>query len=164
MTVVGQHFRPEFINRIDEAVVFSPLGSAQIRSIARVQSDRVVKRLADRGISLVFTDSALDLLAQAGYDPVYGARPLKRAIQGLVENPLARAVLDGSFASGDTVNVVNKDGALDVERAGGLVVGPICRPQSLRTHDGRSGHPPRARRRCRRSTTRRPSGTPRARR
>ncbi|MCC2658652.1 MAG: clpB [Panacagrimonas sp.] len=117
MTVVGQHFRPEFINRIDEAVVFSPLGSAQIRSIARVQSDRVVKRLADRGISLVFTDSALDLLAQAGYDPVYGARPLKRAIQGLVENPLARAVLDGSFASGDTVNVVNKDGALDFERA-----------------------------------------------
>jgi ATP-dependent Clp protease ATP-binding subunit ClpB len=98
-------------------VVFSPLGSSQIRSIARVQSERVVKRLADRSIALVFSDGALDLLAQAGYDPVYGARPLKRAIQALVENPLARAVLDGRFASGDTVNVVNKDGALEFERA-----------------------------------------------
>ena len=117
MTVVGTHFRPEFINRIDEAVVFSPLGSTQIRSIARVQAERVVRRLAERSIGLEFSDEALDLLAQAGYDPVYGARPLKRAIQSLVENPLARAVLDGRFAAGDRVKVTQKDGALDFERA-----------------------------------------------
>ncbi|TDU32301.1 ATP-dependent Clp protease ATP-binding subunit ClpB [Panacagrimonas perspica] len=117
MAVVGTHFRPEFINRIDEAVVFSPLGSTQIRSIARVQADRVVRRLADRNITLSFSDGALDLLAQAGYDPVYGARPLKRAIQSLVENPLARSVLDGRFAGGDRVDVQEKNGALTFERA-----------------------------------------------
>ena len=116
MTVVGTHFRPEFINRIDEAVVFSPLGSAQIRSIARVQSERVVQRLKERSIELRFSDAALDLLAQAGYDPVFGARPLKRAIQSLVENPLARSILDGHFAAGDTVSVEARDGVLAFER------------------------------------------------
>ncbi|MGH8541728.1 MAG: ATP-dependent chaperone ClpB [Stenotrophobium sp.] len=116
MTVVGQHFRPEFINRIDEAVVFHPLGSAQIRSIAAVQTQRVIKRLTERGITLTFTDAALDHLAQAGFDPVYGARPLKRAIQTLVENPLARSILDGHFAQGDTVKATLKKGALDFER------------------------------------------------
>jgi ATP-dependent Clp protease ATP-binding subunit ClpB len=116
MTVVGTHFRPEFINRIDEAVVFSPLGSAQIRSIARVQSERVVQRLKERSIALEFTDAALDLLAQAGYDPIFGARPLKRAIQALVENPLARQILDGQFAAGDHVQVRAQDGVLSFER------------------------------------------------
>ncbi|MGQ0501842.1 MAG: ATP-dependent chaperone ClpB [Panacagrimonas sp.] len=116
MTVVGTHFRPEFINRIDEAVVFSPLGSAQIRSIARVQSERVVRRLKERGIDLVFGETALDLLAQAGYDPIFGARPLKRAIQSLVENPLARSVLDGQFAAGDAITVTAKDGRLEFGR------------------------------------------------
>ncbi|MGQ0528765.1 MAG: ATP-dependent chaperone ClpB [Panacagrimonas sp.] len=116
MTVVGAHFRPEFINRIDEAVVFSPLGSSQIRSIARVQSERVVQRLKERGIELRFQDAALDLLAQAGYDPIYGARPLKRAIQSLVENPLARSILDGQFAASDVVTVEARDGALSFER------------------------------------------------
>ncbi|HVT37206.1 MAG TPA: ATP-dependent chaperone ClpB [Nevskiaceae bacterium] len=105
MTVVGTHFRPEFINRIDEAVVFHPLGSAQIRAIAKVQGQRVIKRLAERNIGLEFSDAALDKLAEAGYDPVYGARPLKRAIQTLVENPLARKVLDGEFAQGDRVRI-----------------------------------------------------------
>ncbi|MGQ0620231.1 MAG: ATP-dependent chaperone ClpB [Panacagrimonas sp.] len=117
MAVVGTHFRPEFINRIDEAVVFSPLGSAQIRSIARVQSERVVQRLKERSIALVFEDGALDLLAQAGYDPIFGARPLKRAIQSLVENPLARAILDGRFAAGDQVKVVAKEAALEFQRS-----------------------------------------------
>ena len=116
MTVVGQHFRPEFINRIDEAVVFHPLGSQQIASIARIQVERVVKRLAERNISLSFGEDALTQLAQAGYDPVYGARPLKRAIQNLVENPLARAVLDGRFAQGDRVKAQVKDGQLAFER------------------------------------------------
>jgi ATP-dependent Clp protease ATP-binding subunit ClpB len=117
MTVVGQHFRPEFINRIDEAVVFHPLGSAQIRSIARIQMQSVVKRLSERGIALEVSDAALDKLAETGFDPVYGARPLKRAIQALVENPLARLILDGQFGSGDRVLVELKDGELRFVRA-----------------------------------------------
>ncbi|HZP12919.1 MAG TPA: AAA family ATPase, partial [Nevskiaceae bacterium] len=112
MGVVASHFRPEFINRIDEAVVFHPLGSQQIRAIARIQSARVVNRLAERSIKIEFTDAALDQLAQAGYDPVYGARPLKRAIQSLIENPLARDILDGKFAAGDTVKVDAEDGVI----------------------------------------------------
>jgi len=119
MGVVGSHFRPEFINRIDEAVVFHPLGSAQIRSIAKFQTARVAQRLAERGIRIEFTDAALDQLAQAGYDPVYGARPLKRAIQSLVENPLAREILDGRFATGDGVQVDVRDGRLSFERSPG---------------------------------------------
>ena len=117
MAVVGQHFRPEFINRIDEAVVFHPLGSAQIRSIAAIQTQRLVARLAERSIGITFSEAALDHLARAGYDPIYGARPLKRAIQAEVENPLAREILDGKFAAGDTVQVVEKDGALAFARA-----------------------------------------------
>ena len=117
MTVVGQHFRPEFINRIDESVVFHPLGSRQIRAIAKVQSQHVVKRLAERGIGIDFSDAALDRIAEAGYDPVYGARPLKRAIQTLVENPLARQILDGRFASGDRVSVVTADNGLAFDKA-----------------------------------------------
>jgi ATP-dependent Clp protease ATP-binding subunit ClpB len=117
MTVVGTHFRPEFINRIDEAVVFSPLGSTQIRSIARVQSQRVVQRLKERNIALEFSDAALDLLAHSGYDPIFGARPLKRAIQAHVENPLARMILDGQFAAGDRVQVEANEGALSFTRA-----------------------------------------------
>ncbi|MDO9451391.1 MAG: AAA family ATPase, partial [Stagnimonas sp.] len=117
MAVVGQHFRPEFINRIDEAVVFHPLGAAQIRSIAAIQTHRLVARLAERSIGITFTDAALDHLARAGYDPIYGARPLKRAIQSEVENPLAREILDGKFAAGDTVQVVEKDGAIAFDRA-----------------------------------------------
>ena len=117
MAVVGQHFRPEFINRIDEAVVFHPLGAAQIRSIAAIQTHRLVARLAERGIGIHFSEAALDHLARAGYDPIYGARPLKRAIQAEIENPLAREILDGHFTAGDTVQVVEKDGALAFERA-----------------------------------------------
>jgi ATP-dependent Clp protease ATP-binding subunit ClpB len=112
MAVVGQHFRPEFINRIDESVVFHPLGSQQIRSIAKVQSQNVVKRLAERNIAIEFSDAALDKIAEAGYDPVYGARPLKRAIQTLIENPLALQILDGRFAAGDKVTVDVSDGNL----------------------------------------------------
>ncbi|MES0874422.1 ATP-dependent chaperone ClpB [Sinimarinibacterium thermocellulolyticum] len=117
MGVVAQHFRPEFINRIDEAVVFHPLGSAQIREIARIQTQGLVKRLAERGITLSFTDAALARIAEVGFDPVYGARPLKRAIQAQVENPLARMILDGQFAAGDTVEVDARQGALSFQRA-----------------------------------------------
>ena len=112
MTVVGQHFRPEFINRIDEAVVFKPLAAAQIRAIAGIQTAYLHKRLAERSIGIRFSDAALSKLAEAGYDPVYGARPLKRAIQTLIENPLASLILNGKFAAGDTVQVEAGDGGL----------------------------------------------------
>ncbi|MDE2149803.1 MAG: ATP-dependent chaperone ClpB [Gammaproteobacteria bacterium] len=118
MEVVRQHFRPEFINRIDEAVVFHPLGSAQIRRIAEIQTRGLVARLAERGITLRFTQPALAKIAEAGFDPVYGARPLKRAVQSLVENPLARAVLDGEFAVGDSVEVAVDGEAVVFRRSG----------------------------------------------
>jgi ATP-dependent Clp protease ATP-binding subunit ClpB len=105
MEVVGQYFRPEFINRLDETVVFHPLGQAQIRNIARIQSEYLRRRLRERDMVIVLTDAALDRLAEAGYDPVYGARPLKRAIQQQVENPLAQAILSGRFGPGDTIEV-----------------------------------------------------------
>ena len=105
MEVVSGHFRPEFINRVDEVVVFHPLAEEQIRSIATLQIDILRKRLAEQEISLQISEPALDLLAAAGYDPVYGARPLKRTLQQLLENPLAMAVLEGRFGPGDSVNV-----------------------------------------------------------
>jgi len=113
MEVVGQHFRPEFINRVDDVVVFHPLGREQIRAITDIQLGLLRKRLTERDIGLEVSAAALDRLGEAGFDPVYGARPLKRAIQTQVENPLAQALLSGQFAAGDTVRV-------DIE-AGGLV-------------------------------------------
>ena len=105
MTQVADHFRPEFINRIDEVVVFHPLGREQIRSIADIQISYLRKRLAERQIGLDVTTAALDKLGEAGFDPVYGARPLKRAIQQELENPLARRILAGEFGPGDVVKV-----------------------------------------------------------
>lgn len=103
MEVVTGHFRPEFINRVDEVVVFHPLAQEQIRGIADIQLTQVRKRLAERELDLDLGGDVLDRLAQVGFDPVYGARPLKRAIQQFVENPLAQDVLAGKFAPGDTV-------------------------------------------------------------
>ncbi|MAT50034.1 MAG: ATP-dependent chaperone ClpB [Porticoccaceae bacterium] len=103
MEVVGNHFRPEFINRIDEVVVFHPLGKEQIRGIAGMQIDLLRRRLGDRDLDLNLSDGVMDKICEAGYDPVYGARPLKRAIQHLLENPLAQEVLAGTFAPGDTI-------------------------------------------------------------
>jgi ATP-dependent Clp protease ATP-binding subunit ClpB len=103
MEVVQQNFRPEFINRIDDICVFHPLGSAQIRAIVDIQLAQLKKRLLDRNLELVLDDTALNKLGEAGYDPVYGARPLKRAIQQQVENPLAQAILSGRFAPGDRI-------------------------------------------------------------
>jgi ATP-dependent Clp protease ATP-binding subunit ClpB len=105
MEVVGSHFRPEFINRVDEVVVFHPLGREQIRAITGIQLDDLRRRMADRDLKLEVSDAALDRLGEAGFDPVYGARPLKRAIQHQVENPLAQAILSGRFVPGDTVRV-----------------------------------------------------------
>ena len=105
MEIVGGHFRPEFINRIDEVVVFHPLGREQIREITRIQLEYLRRRLADRDMGFEVSDSALDRLGEAGFDPVYGARPLKRAIQQDVENPLAQAILGGEFMPGDVIRV-----------------------------------------------------------
>jgi len=117
MEVVGDHFRPEFINRVDDLVVFHPLDRAQIRSIVDIQLAGLRKRLTDRDIDLEVASEAMDLLADAGFDPVYGARPLKRAIQQRLENPLAEAILRGDFASGDTIAVAVTDGELGFVKA-----------------------------------------------
>jgi ATP-dependent Clp protease ATP-binding subunit ClpB len=113
MTVVSGHFRPEFINRIDDVVVFHPLGREQIRSIASLQIDILRRRLQEREIGLVLTEAALDLIGEAGFDPVYGARPLKRAIQSQLENPLAQEILAGRFGAGDRIEVGVRDEQLD---------------------------------------------------
>jgi ATP-dependent Clp protease ATP-binding subunit ClpB len=112
MEIVGLHFRPEFINRIDEAVVFHPLGRSQIRAISAIQIEYLRKRLQEREIGFEITDEALDVLGEAGFDPVYGARPMKRAIQHQLENPLAQEILAGNFAPGDTVKVNVENGVL----------------------------------------------------
>jgi ATP-dependent Clp protease ATP-binding subunit ClpB len=112
MEVVGSHFRPEFINRIDDVVVFHPLGREQIRAIAGLQVRILQRRLQERDITLQLTDAALDLLGESGFDPVYGARPLKRAIQTQLENPLAQEILAGRFGPGDVVEVDVQDGKL----------------------------------------------------
>lgn len=105
MEAVSEHFRPEFINRIDELVVFHALGQAQIRGIADIQLDRLRSRLKEREIGLVLDDRAFEQLVAVGYDPVFGARPLKRAIQTEIENPLAQRLLAGEFVAGDLISV-----------------------------------------------------------
>ncbi|MGH8074961.1 MAG: ATP-dependent chaperone ClpB [Lysobacter sp.] len=117
MGVVQGHFRPEFINRLDDIVVFHPLDKAQIREIAKIQMSGLERRLAERGLKLELSDAALGLLADVGFDPVYGARPLKRAIQQQLENPLAQKILAGEFSSGDVIRVAAEGGALVFQTA-----------------------------------------------
>ena len=105
MEIVGSHFRPEFINRVDEIVVFHPLGREQIRAITEIQIGYLRERLAEREIGLELTTAALDRLGEGGFDPVYGARPLKRAIRQQLENPLAQEILAGRFAPGEVIRV-----------------------------------------------------------
>lgn len=109
MEVVGSHFRPEFINRVDEVVVFHPLAENQIQGIARIQVDALGKRLQDQEMALKLDEKVMELLAEVGYDPVYGARPLKRAIQRMIENPLAQRLLKGDFVPGDTIHATVVD-------------------------------------------------------
>ncbi len=118
MEIVGQHFRPEFINRVDESVVFHPLGKDQIHAIASIQIGYLQKRLQDRDMDIKLTKAALDQLSEVGYDPVYGARPLKRAIQHSLENPLAQKILSGAFAPGDVIEVDVLDGQFDFHKEG----------------------------------------------
>src|SRR5437870_1012681 len=112
MEIVQQSFRPEFINRIDDIVVFHPLGTQQIRAIVDIQLLYLRKRLVERNMDLALDDAARDRLGEAGFDPVYGARPLKRAIQQQIENPLASKILQGEFAPGDRIRVGVRDGEL----------------------------------------------------
>jgi ATP-dependent Clp protease ATP-binding subunit ClpB len=112
------HFRPEFLNRIDEIVVFEPLTREQLGEIVELQLTRLHARLAERGLRLELTEAAKEVVTEAGWDPTYGARPLKRALQRLVENPLALRLLQGDFGEGDTVRVEEKDGELLFEKAG----------------------------------------------
>jgi ATP-dependent Clp protease ATP-binding subunit ClpB len=115
---LSEHFRPEFLNRIDEIVEFEPLSREQLGEIVELQLGRLRGRLAERGLRLELTDAAKEVVAEAGWDPTYGARPLKRALQRLVENPLALRLLEGEFGEGDTVRVDAKDGELVFEKAG----------------------------------------------
>jgi len=109
MHLVAQHFKPEFLNRVDESVVFHPLSKTHIRSITIIQVERLRERLRDKNLHLELSDAALDHLGEAGYDPVYGARPLKRAIQSGIENQLAQKLLSGDYSAGDTIiiDIVN---------------------------------------------------------
>jgi ATP-dependent Clp protease ATP-binding subunit ClpB len=117
MDAVSTHFRPEFINRIDEVVIFEPLARDQIAGIAKIQLGRLRQRLAERELSLELTDEALDKQIAVGYDPVYGARPLKRAIQSELENPLAKEILSGRFGPKDTIRVDSQNGQFSFEKA-----------------------------------------------
>ncbi|HCU52811.1 MAG TPA: type VI secretion system ATPase TssH, partial [Gammaproteobacteria bacterium] len=112
MEIVGQHFRPEFVNRIDDIVVFHPLGREQLHRITEIQIRYLRDRLAARDLGLSLTPAALDQLAEAGFDPVYGARPLKRSIQQQIENPLAQEILGGKFNPGETIQVDVENGAI----------------------------------------------------
>jgi ATP-dependent Clp protease ATP-binding subunit ClpB len=117
MEIVSQQFRPEFINRVDDVVVFHPLGREHIRAIVDIQLGYLHERLAGRDMKIVLSDEARDRLAEAGFDPVYGARPLKRAIQQQVENPLAQEILHGRFQPGDTIEVGVTENQLEFQNA-----------------------------------------------
>ncbi len=112
MEVVTQHFRPEFLNRVDETVVFHPLGSSHIKSIASIQLNRLSQRMLEQGYELQVSEAALSLIAEVGFDPVYGARPLKRAVQQSVENPLAKSILAGKLLPGTPVKLDALDGEI----------------------------------------------------
>ena len=103
MQALRQHFKPEFLNRVDDIIIFHPLGIEQIESIVELQLKRLRKLLAERKLTLEVTDEAKQMLAEEGYDPAFGARPLKRAIQRVIQNPLALAVLEGKFNDGDKI-------------------------------------------------------------
>lgn len=117
MESVRAHFRPEFINRVDDIVVFHSLDQAHVRAISTIQVDILRSRLAQQNVKLDISDAALDLVGQAGFDPVYGARPLKRSIQTLIENPLAQRLLAGDFGPGDVVHIGVKDDELVFQKA-----------------------------------------------
>jgi ATP-dependent Clp protease ATP-binding subunit ClpB len=115
LAVLRQHFRPEFLNRVDDIIVFSRLDRDQLRRIVEIQLQNLRARLAGRSITLEVDEAALDLLAEEGYDPTYGARPLKRVIQRRLQDPLAMAILEGNLRDGDTARVEVRDGELVIK-------------------------------------------------
>jgi ATP-dependent Clp protease ATP-binding subunit ClpB len=117
MDAVRAHFRPEFLNRVDEIIIFKPLTREQIKSIVDIQLERLRKRLAERRITLSMTPAAMELIAREGYDPTYGARPLKRVIQRRLQDPLALQILEGKFRDGDALEVDVENGELTVKKA-----------------------------------------------
>jgi ATP-dependent Clp protease ATP-binding subunit ClpB len=117
MEIVAQQFRPEFINRVDDVVVFHPLSQKHIRAIVDIQLGYLHERLAERDMTIILSDAAREKLADAGFDPVYGARPLKRAIQQQIENPLAQEILQGKFQPGDTIEVGVAEDHLEFQSA-----------------------------------------------
>jgi ATP-dependent Clp protease ATP-binding subunit ClpB len=116
MEVLRQHFRPEFLNRVDDIIVFRPLTQEQLAEIVDIQLQGLRRRVADRGIQVEITDAAKQLLAERGWDPVYGARPLKRTIQRLVQDPLALNILEGRFKEGDRLVVDVENGELSFRK------------------------------------------------
>ena len=116
MGVVRQHFRPEFINRVDDIVVFHPLSRDDVREIARLQLEIMRERLNEQELDIKLTDRAVTDLVEEGYDPVYGARPLKRVLRKRIENPLASKLLSGEFADGDVIEVDLRDGDIVFEK------------------------------------------------
>jgi ATP-dependent Clp protease ATP-binding subunit ClpB len=126
LEVVGQHFRPEFINRVDDVVVFHPLSMKQIRAIVDIQLEHLRRRLRSRDMDLTLEDAARDKLGEAGFDPVYGARPLKRAIQQHLENPLAQRILKGEFGPGDVIEVSVRNGEFTFNRSAAISSGVVA--------------------------------------
>jgi ATP-dependent Clp protease ATP-binding subunit ClpB len=112
MDALRSQFKPEFLNRIDETIIFFSLDRSQIGAIVDIQMQRLLNRLADQKITLELTDTAKELLIENGYDPIYGARPLKRAIQHFIENPLAMEILKGNFGEGATLRVDARGGSM----------------------------------------------------
>jgi len=123
---VETHFKPEFINRVDDIVEFQPLSREQLTAIVDLQVARLVGRVSERGVTVELTDGARTLLGDMGYDPTYGARPLKRVIQKHLVNPLAVGLLQGDYAAGDTVTVDAADGELRFERAQQAAAAPAA--------------------------------------
>ena len=126
MEIVGQHFRPEFLTRIDEVVIFDRLAREQLREIVDIQLERLRRRLAERDLTLEVSDAAMDLLAELGYDPLYGARPLKRAIRKHLEDQLAKAMIAGDIVDGQTVQVDAEDGQLRVTGGAPAMADPVA--------------------------------------
>src|SRR5207302_7236270 len=112
MDALRQHFRPEFLNRVDEVIIFDRLSEDNLKKIVEIQLNRLTKRLQQQNITLVLSDKAKAFIAREGYDPVYGARPLKRAIQRAILDPLSLDILEEKFREGQTIRVEEKDGAL----------------------------------------------------